>query len=497
MRKIVFMSLGLLWLASLTALEVFTETFNTSSTPPGWHIAGTIGIGHTDPGTAKTNADFFKTENGYNYLRLTENSTWSRAWAYYTEQKFRMKGTWSLDLDIRLGKTHDGIETNIGADGLTLVFADAATVETAGVFDPAKVEGGYGQYQGAPRGGKPSIPTNGALGYHEGFRGYAFEFDHYDNEEISTEYIHWVELDNWDHSGLGLSLADDTEFYYNEGWVRARLEASNGILTFRYHWNGSTFENTHVLNTNNPLNPDAAPLYDYWAYLGIASATGGQTAFHEIRYIKLEATAATLPVTMSSFNGTVVMGNQIRLDWITQTETNVLGYRIYRGNEPDYSSARLLDTFIQATNSSQTQAYSFVDNEASEPGIYYYWLQNLDLDGQSEVFGPVRVELTGLNLNPAPPATLSTGISRVYPNPFNPDTTINYELESPQYTELMIYNLRGQLVRKLWSGQQNRGSHKLLWDGRDEQGRAGASGNYILILKAGERSFSQRMVLSK
>lgn len=497
MRKLLLIYMSLLAWAALNAITVFTETFNTSTTPAGWHIAGTIGTGHTDPGTPKTNADFFKTENSYNYLRLTENTTWHRAWAYYTAQTFRMLGNWSLDMEIRVGKTHNGIETSIGADGLTFVFADAATVETDGVFDPDKVEGGYGQFQGAPRGGKPSVPTNGALGYHPGFRGYAFEFDHYDNEEISTEYVHWVELDNWDHSGLGLSLADDTEFYYNEGWVRARLEASNGILTFRYHWNGSVFENSHVMNANNPLNPDASPLSDYWAYLGVASATGGQTAFHEIRYIKLEASAATLPVTMSSFNGNVVMGNQIRLDWITQTETNVLGYRIYRSQTPELSSARQLDTFIAATNSSQSQAYSFVDSEAREPGIYYYWLQNLDLDGSSALFGPVQVELQAINLNPTPPASLTTGISRVYPNPFNPDTTINYELESPQYTELMIYNLRGQLVRNLFSGQQNRGSHKLLWDGRDEQGRAGASGSYILILKAGERSFSQRMVLSK
>ena len=497
MRKLILIYISLLGWVTLTALTVFTETFNTNTAPACWHIAGTIGTGHTDPCTPKTNADFFKTENGYYYLRLTENATWHRAWAYYTAQTFRMLGNWSLDMEIRVGKTHNGIDTNIGADGITFVFADATTVETAGVFDPAKVVGGYGQFQGAPRGGKPSVPTNGALGYHPGFRGYAFEFDHYDNEEPSTEYVHWVELDNWDHSGLGISLADDTEFYYNEGWVRARLEASNGILTFRYHWNGSVFENSHVMNANNPLNPDASPLSDYWAYLGIASATGGQTAFHEIRYIKLEASASTLPVTMSSFNGNVVTGNQIRLQWTTQTETNVLGYRIYRSQTPELSHARQLDTFISAANSSQAQAYSFVDSEAREPGIYYYWLQNLDLDGSSALFGPVRVELQVINLNPSPPAFLTTGISRVYPNPFNPDTTISYELERPEFTELKIYNLRGQLVKNLYSGQQPRGSHKLLWDGRDEGGRASASGSYILILKAGERSYSQRMVLSK
>ncbi len=497
MRILIFIILSQLWMASITAVTVFTETFDTNTPPSGWHIAGSVGTGHTDPGTPKTNADFFKTENGYNYLRLTENALWNRAWAYYTAQPFRMMGTWSLDIEIRVGKTHDGTDTNIGADGITFVFADAATVQTGGVFDPAKVEGGYGQFQGAPRGGKPSVPVNNALGYHPGFRGYAFEFDHYDNGEPSTEYVHWVELDNWDHSGLGISLASDTEFYYNEGWVRARLEASGGILTLRYHWNGTAFENSHVMNTNSPLNPEASPLYDYWAYLGIASATGGQTAFHEIRYIKLEATAATLPVSMSSFNGEPVLGNQIRLQWITQTETNVLGYKIMRSRTPELSSAQELETFIQATNSSQTQVYSFVDSDALEPGIYYYWLQNLDLDGQNGIYGPVRVELLGSNPNPTPPVTLSTGINRIYPNPFNPDTTISYELESPQYTELRIFNTRGQLVRNLYSGNQNRGTHKVFWDGRDDQGRASASGSYIIVLKAGAQTFTGRMTLSK
>ena len=67
MRKLILIYTSLLAWASLTAITVFTETFNTSTPPAGWHIAGTIGTGHTDPGTAKTNSDFFKTESGYNY----------------------------------------------------------------------------------------------------------------------------------------------------------------------------------------------------------------------------------------------------------------------------------------------------------------------------------------------------------------------------------------------------------------------------------------------
>ena len=71
---------------------------------------------------------------------------------------------------------------------------------------------------------------------------------------------------------------------------------------------------------------------------------------------------------------------------------------------------------------------------------------------------------------------------RNYPNPFNPQTTISYDLPQSCQPSLKIYNMRGQLVRTLLGNEQSAGMHKVLWDGRDENGILVSSGVYMYKL---------------
>ncbi|MBN2000693.1 leucine-rich repeat domain-containing protein [candidate division KSB1 bacterium] len=66
-----------------------------------------------------------------------------------------------------------------------------------------------------------------------------------------------------------------------------------------------------------------------------------------------------------------------------------------------------------------------------------------------------------------------------YPNPFNPVTSIQYDLKGKSHVELVIYNYRGQLVRRLINCPQTMGSHLVKWDGRDEEGKQVAGGVYF------------------
>lgn len=87
-----------------------------------------------------------------------------------------------------------------------------------------------------------------------------------------------------------------------------------------------------------------------------------------------------------------------------------------------------------------------------------------------------------------------------YPNPFNPTTSIQFAVKggpSPLHTTLKIYNLRGQLVRTLVDEDKPGGNYTLLWDGRDEDGKAVSSGIYFYKLTAGSFSEIKRMVLLK
>jgi len=87
-----------------------------------------------------------------------------------------------------------------------------------------------------------------------------------------------------------------------------------------------------------------------------------------------------------------------------------------------------------------------------------------------------------------------------YPNPFNPTTSIQFAVKggpSPLHTTLKIYNLRGQLVKTLLDEDKPGGNYTLLWDGRDEGGKAVSSGIYFYKLTAGSFSEIKRMVLLK
>ena len=89
-----------------------------------------------------------------------------------------------------------------------------------------------------------------------------------------------------------------------------------------------------------------------------------------------------------------------------------------------------------------------------------------------------------------------------YPNPFNPETWIPYQLANSADVTLMIYDMNGQLVRRLAVGHQAAGmyqsrSRAAYWDGRNQLGESVASGLYFYTLTAGEFSATRRMLILK
>ncbi len=82
------------------------------------------------------------------------------------------------------------------------------------------------------------------------------------------------------------------------------------------------------------------------------------------------------------------------------------------------------------------------------------------------------------------------------PNPFNPSTTIAYELSRPAMVNLVVYDVAGRAVRTLVAAEQvSRGRHEVVWNGRDNSDRDAASGMYFLRLDAEEFSETRRITL--
>jgi hypothetical protein len=87
--------------------------------------------------------------------------------------------------------------------------------------------------------------------------------------------------------------------------------------------------------------------------------------------------------------------------------------------------------------------------------------------------------------------------STSYPNPFNPTTTISFELPSDGKVDVSIYNLKGQKVKTLQNDFLTAGNHSLLWDGKDERGRTTSSGIYFYRIKTLKLSTTQKIILMK
>ncbi len=88
-------------------------------------------------------------------------------------------------------------------------------------------------------------------------------------------------------------------------------------------------------------------------------------------------------------------------------------------------------------------------------------------------------------------------LSKNYPNPFNPTTTIDYTIPEAGMVNLVIYNTAGQKVRTLVNQTQDAAYYKVVWDGRDDSGMSVASGIYFYRLSADKFSKIDKMTLLK
>ncbi len=84
-----------------------------------------------------------------------------------------------------------------------------------------------------------------------------------------------------------------------------------------------------------------------------------------------------------------------------------------------------------------------------------------------------------------------------YPNPFNPSTTIAFSIPKDAKTKLSVYNIKGQKVKDIISGELQKGFHKAVWDGKDSSNRSVSSGIYIFRLVSDGKVSVRKAMLMK
>ncbi len=138
-------------------------------------------------------------------------------------------------------------------------------------------------------------------------------------------------------------------------------------------------------------------------------------------------------------------------------------------------------------------------------GIYEVSVVNPEGDGQLNnpvnlTFGDAYVEIqlnpTAANDN-APALPTQATLGQNYPNPFNAQTLISFELVNPGDIELSVFNLVGQKVTTLLSGNYQSGTYNVIWNGRAQNGEPVSSGVYYYRLRSGNDTQTMKMTLLK
>ena len=136
---------------------------------------------------------------------------------------------------------------------------------------------------------------------------------------------------------------------------------------------------------------------------------------------------------------------------------------------------------------------AFVRDLSDDPALVY--IEPREFTGALPTPRIVRAELNegAIAVDLAGPRELT--LDAAVPNPFNPQTTIRFALPAAGVGTLVVYDMLGRPVRTLMAGRAEAGEYALTWDGRDNTGRAAASGVYIYRLRTESGTLARRMTL--
>ena len=186
-----------------------------------------------------------------------------------------------------------------------------------------------------------------------------------------------------------------------------------------------------------------------------------------------------LPVRIPRVTAAVVRGG-VRLEWTVESDVALDGFQVVR-RDPGAEARELVGGLLVPSTR------SFVDTTAKPGQDHEYAVWGYGVTGM-----PGRSDFVAVSV----PAG-DTALEQNHPNPFNPTTTIPFNLDAHQKVELTVFDAGGRRVATLVNVELDAGPHAVEWDGTDDLGRAVVSGVYFYRLTAGGVEQTKKMMLLK
>jgi hypothetical protein len=219
-----------------------------------------------------------------------------------------------------------------------------------------------------------------------------------------------------------------------------------------------------------------------WSVFMIRAMTGSQYDFYDSAPDSGYSVDNLAPNEPAGFM--VAYGPINSLTWEPADDPDFRYFKIYRGNQPDFE----IDPAQPVATTADPQ---WLDQDGQYDS--YYLISSVDFAGnESATAAPASTTAVD---------DLQVGKSILLgnvPNPFNPQTTISFELAHEGAAHLAVFDVSGRLVRTLLAGEiRTAGRHDQLWNGLDDSGKSVATGVYFYHLKVDGFEQTRRMALIK
>ncbi len=164
----------------------------------------------------------------------------------------------------------------------------------------------------------------------------------------------------------------------------------------------------------------------------------------------------------------------------------------------------ILVQYQTVSNSGSARGYATVgiQNQDRSDGVLYTYYNNYT-PGSATLTAGRAIRFEPMRLSSVPTAApendlpVAVALAQNFPNPFNPQTQINFSLPVDQQVSLQVYDIDGRLVTTLVAGELAAGHHSVTWRGIDSRGARVSSGPYFFRLRTREGVFTRKTMMVK
>ena len=276
-----------------------------------------------------------------------------------------------------------------------------------------------------------------------------------------------------------------TTFYYDtrDCQYYTQCDFNSQDITLRYD-----VDNDYLFFKDSYTTGGTASLQNGWEE--VSGSTKTFWGVKGISHCPLDFAGA--PATPSNFAVTGSVGQPPQLDWDDNDEPDLVGYYLYRNYNG--SGFSLFDSVSTPTNTYTDNTYE-ISNSKFDPTVCYkltaYDEEGLESSQTSQRCKNVEAE-KGLVIQEKDELTIKYNLGDAYPNPFNPSTTISFQIPESGHVYLTINDVTGKLVKTLINDVIPAGNFNVILDASDL-----SSGVYYYTLKTNDFISTKKLILIK